>query len=62
MRPDLLERAADDLGRGVVVEDDPALDVDEEGGQGDDRDQVARQDQLERLLVVLRLGLRRLIA
>ena len=52
--PGLLEGAADDLRGRVVVEDDLAVDVDQERGQRDDRDQVARQDQLERFLALVR--------
>ena len=54
-RPDLLERLSDELRRGVVVEDDPALGVNEDRGQRDDRPQVARKDQLERLGLVARV-------
>ncbi|MEK6273123.1 MAG: hypothetical protein AABM42_10830 [Actinomycetota bacterium] len=50
---DLLEGRADDLRRGLVEEHDAAVRVDQERGDRDDRDQIAGQDQLERLLVEL---------
>src|SRR5436305_6756266 len=44
---DFLERGANQLARRLVEEHKPAVRVDEDRGQPEDRNQVARQDQLE---------------
>jgi hypothetical protein len=49
----LLEASSDHLPGRVVVEHDVPLDVHEKRRQRDGRDQVARQDQLQRLLLAL---------
>ena len=50
--PDLLEAPAEQRARRVVVEDELALLVDEEGGGGEPGDQVPGVDQLERALAL----------
>src|SRR5215216_7116618 len=48
---DLLEAAAEDSGRRVVEEEEPAVGIGQECGQREVRDQVARLDQQERLVL-----------
>jgi hypothetical protein len=50
----LLEAGAEHLRGRLVVEDDRSVGVDQHPRKGDDRDQVAGQDQLERLLFGIR--------
>ena len=55
-RPGLLEQSAEELRRGVIEEHDRPLDIDQHRGQRDQRNEVARQDQLERLPAASAVG------